>query len=224
MRGWITLEDGGSNRWVYARPLDSKDPAGAIVWVFIRIDDMVDSCGKDAESYFSADVAVVNQLDIPVKTVDDAIRSCGMFEYIHDVEVEKRWLMIAQCCFDYGAKSPCWEGSSSPINKKNKDWKWNVPSDNSPTFLRLRAEARRFAEENLFDAEKRNELLDTKIVNALGQTAREYARGTEGLWDSLRKIKDDPNATPEQQMILATYQKAGQTLGAGPVPTDIMEE
>jgi len=56
----------------------------------------------------------------------------------------------------------------------------------------------------------------------MGQTAREFAGGTSSLWDTLRRIKDDPNATDEQKLVLKMYQNAGQTLGAGPVPLDIV--
>jgi hypothetical protein len=223
MKGWVTCEDGGSGRWLYARPLDSASPAGAIVWVFICIDDMVDSCGRDADYYFNASVSVVDLLSIGVKAQEDALRSCDAQSWIHDLPTEKKWLSVAQCCHDYGAKSPCWEGTSPTINKE-KDWQWNVPSDSSPTFTRLRAAARRFAEERLLDAESRNRLLDNRIVNKLGQTAREFANGTEGLWDALRRIKRSANATEEQKLILKMYQGAGQTLGAGPVPADIMKE
>ena len=203
MKNWITLEDGGSGRWLYAKPLDSKNPEAAAVWAFICIDDMVDACGEDASYYFAASVSVVDLLNMDSKTLEDALRSCGL----SDLPTEKKWLVLAQCCHDYGAKSPCWEDGSPSINKKNKDWQWNVPSDDSPTFTRLRAAARRFADENLLDAESRNEFLDTRIVNQIGQTAREFANGTNGLWDVLRRIKNDQDATPEQKLILAAYQK-----------------
>jgi hypothetical protein len=217
MKNWEELEDGGSGRWLYVRRV------GPLCWVFIGIDDMVDCCGRDTDFYFSAQVSVVDVLNTPQETVNSALSSCGAESWLHDLPKDQRFLAAAQCMFDYGAKAPCWEGSSPTINKeKNKDWQWSVPSDSSPTFTRLRAAARRFAEENLLDEEKRNELLDTRVVNKLGQTARQFAGGTESLWGTLRRIKEDPNASEEQKLVLRLYQGAGQTLGAGPVPEDIM--
>jgi hypothetical protein len=189
VKDWITLEDGGSGRWLYAKPLDSKNPETAVVWAFICIDDMVDACGRDADYYFAASLSVVDLLSINVEAQKSALESCDAQKWIYDLAVEKRWLAVAQCCHDYGSKSPCWEGSSPGINKeKNRDWQWNVPSDDSPTFTRLRAAARRFADENLLDAESRNEFLDTRIVNQIGQTAREFANGAGPVSEDLLNV------------------------------------
>lgn len=75
----------------------------------------------------------------------------------------------------------------------------------------------------LLNTEHREEQLDSRIVNGLGQTAREYADGIESLWSTLRDIKSNLDATPEQKLVLKIYQGAGTTLGAGPVPSDIQE-
>lgn len=211
MRGWITLEDGGSNRWIYAQQVNPGE------YVFLRIDDMVYACGRDANTYFCADVSVVNAADL--EQASEAIRSC----YGDDPPDDLTELAIAQAMHDYGAKAPCEEFNSPAINKSREDWEYRVPSDSSPTFLRLRATARHFAEANLLDDSKRENHLDSHVVNQLGQTARQYAAGTQGLWDKLREIKDDPNATPEQRLTLRMYQGAKQTLGAGPVPPDLVE-
>ena len=135
-------------------------------------------------------------------TIAGALQCCGYDEPL-DLRSESDRLALAEMMFSYGAKSPMWGGEGNH-------------------FDRLRAEARREAEA-LFDDEHRNEALDTRVVNALGQTAREYAAGTEALWSTLRRIKDDPNATDEQKMVLRMYQKCDTTLGAGPVPEDIKE-
>jgi hypothetical protein len=230
MKGWITCEDGGSGRWLYARPLDVsaknwKRGFSANVWAFICLDDMVDACGQDADYYFSASVSVVDLTVIPTEAQQAALSSCGAAGWTLETLNEKYWLAVAHCCHDHGNRAPCWEGASPAINKsKRKHWKWEVPSDTSPTFTQLRAAARRFAEENLLDVTQRAALLNTRVVNAIGQTALEYSTGTDGLWNALRRIKQDPGASKEQKLTLATYQRATQTLGAGPVPADIMEE
>lgn len=220
MKNWTVLEDGGSGRWMYARSV------GAGAYVFLAIDDMVDCCGRDADYYFHATVSVVDVVNTDTETVASALRSCGAESWMDDIEPARRPLCIAQCMHDYGARAPMWDEGSPAIDKEKKpDWKWQVPSDRSPQFLRLRAAARRWAEENLLADESREKLLDSTIVNPLGQTARQYAQGTAGLWDRLRAIREaGDDATPEQRLSLRMYQKAGQTLGAGPVPSDIMSD
>lgn len=218
MKKWTELEDGGSDRWLYAREV------APLCWVFLCIDDMVDCCGADAESYFCAAVSVVDVTRVSQETLNSALSCCGAASWLDQVPKESKFLAMAQCLHDAGSKAPCWEMSSPPINKeRNKNWRWDVPSDSSPTFLRLRAAARRFAEEHLLEERRRNELLDTRIVNAVGQTAREFSNGGQGLWDALRRIKENPQASDEQKLVLRLYQEAGQTLGIGPVPEDIKE-
>lgn len=217
MKKWKVLEDGGSGRWLYVRDV------GPLCWVFLCVDDMVDCCGRDADCYFTAQVSVVDLLNAPLDTLRCALRTCDAESWLHELSNEDRFLAMAQCLFDHGAKAPCWEGQSPEVNKGIKDWLWKVPSDKSPTFRRLRAEARRFAEKTLIHEDKRNWLLDTRIVNRLGQTAREYAGGTEALWDSLRRIKRNRNASAEQKLVLSLYQSADQTLGVGPIPSDLKD-
>ena len=53
--------------------------------------------------------------------------------------------------------------------------------EHSKDFKAIRAAARREAEAMLDDATRDN-ALDTRIVNKIGQTARQYASGTAGLW------------------------------------------
>ena len=215
MKNWETLQDGGSGTWVYSRKV------GPLAWVFLQVMDMVDACGSEADYYFHGDVSVIDLKDLPPDQIGKALRSCSAEDWIFDLPKEKRFLVMAQVCHEY-CRAPLWQGESPAINKEhNKDWQWNVPGDTSPTFLRLRAAARRWAEESLLDEENRNQLLDSTVVNAIGQSAREYSRGTEGLWSKLREIKGSENATPEQKLVLQMYASAGNTLGAGPVPEDL---
>jgi hypothetical protein len=217
MANWTTLEDGGSNRWLYARKV------APMTWVFLRIDDMVDACGRDANYWFHCDVATVD-LDAAVTSgaLADALRSCDAESWLSDLPLDAQNLAMAQCCFDYGASSPLWQDGSPEIDKDaDDDWRWNAPEESDPEFADLLDAGRDWAEANLLDADNRERLLDTTIVNKIGQTAREFAGGTAGLWDALRRIAADPNASTEQKLVLRMYQGAGQTLGAGPVPADI---
>jgi len=218
MKDWATLEDGGSNRWLYAKEV------APLTWVFLRVVDMVDACGGDATYYFHCDVGVVDvQLALENGTLAESMKSCDADSWMEDLPVESRPLAMAQCLCDYGAWSPMWQDGSPEIDKEaNEDWKFDIPDEEDSDFADLLEAGRKWAEENLLDEDSRNHLLDTKIVNGLGQTAREYAGGTSSLWDTLRRISRDPSATPEQKLVLKMYQNAGQTLGAGPVPLDII--
>jgi len=218
MKDWTTLEDGDSGRWIYARKVAPQ------VWLFLRMDDMVDACGGDATYYFHCDVGVVDlQQATECGTLTSALESCDAKSWMHDLPVEKHNLAMAQCLFDHGAWSPLWQDGSPEIEKDDDgDWKFDIPDEDDPVFTDLLEAGRKWVEENLLDEDNRNHLLDTKIVNAIGQTAREFAGGTSSLWDTLRRIQSDPNASDEQKLVLKMYQNAGQTLGAGPVPLDII--
>lgn len=65
--------------------------------------------------------------------------------------------------------------------------------------------------------------LDTRVVNKLGQTSREFAGGIDSTWDTLRNIQAlGDKATPSQKIVLKMYQNGGQTLGGNKVPFDIV--
>ena len=216
-KGWKTLEDGGSGRWIYSKKVAPS------TWIFLKIDDMVDACGRDANCYFCCDVGVVDlEQGMRSGSLASALESCDAKSWLFDIPVENQQLAMAQCLFDYGAYSPVWRGSSPEVDKTDEDWSFNVPDEGSKEFKKLLRSAKKWAEENLTDEDDRNHLLDTKIVNKLGQTAREYAGGTESLWNTLRQIRDNPEASDAQKLFLKMYQMAGQTFGAGPVPGDIV--
>lgn len=213
---WLVLQDGGSDTWLYV----CRD---SLAYVFIEVLHMVGCCGRDAQSRWDVSVSVVDLFTTSMDQVVDAMRSCGCDEEL-DFKLELDRLRMAEMLYSCGAKSPMWnEAGGKPTfdsyGNCNEDY-----DENCPHFRRLRKEAREFAEEKLLaDDEQRNHLMDTKVVNAIGQTAREYAGGIEETWNTLRRIRDDPNATPQQKLVLKMYQGAKQTLGAGPVPKDIVE-
>lgn len=213
---WLELWDGNSGQWLYV----CRD---VLTYIFLEVIDMVEHCGREVTYRWSASVATVDLLTTSPETFASAYQSCGGDDEQFDFKKEPDRLRIAQILYEYGSKSPLWDKGSKDF-KEDYDGYDDSPDENHPDFRKLRAEARRWAEENIFDEESRNHFLDTKVVNKLGQTAREFAGGTESLWDTLRKIKEDPDATPEQKLVLKLYQGAGQTLGAGPVPEDIMEK
>ena len=205
---WTVLADGGSGTYLYARE------ASPGIFLFIEIMDLPDMMGRDATVRWSAQVDVVDLNAATPRMISDAVNSCGgdWFD-----EGETTPFMLAEVLHSYGTKSPVWSGDAGRLNEHNFH---DSPGEGHRPFRDLRAVARREAEA-LLDADYRDNLLDTKIVNKLGQTAREYAGGTEGLWDSLRRIAANPEATPEQALMLKMYGKAGQTLGGDIVPADL---
>jgi len=211
---WLETEDGGSGSWVYVC-------RNQLAYIFIVIDDLPEACGRDATSLFGAQVSVVDLATIAPETIASALRCCGYEEEL-DFKSEKDRFLIADMCRSFGAYAPMWNEDGGKVTEENR---YGSYDEKHPAFRKLRSDARKFAEENLFHDEARNELLDTKVVNAVGQTAREYMNGTEGLWEALHRIKDQGDkATPERQLVLRMYMNAGQTLGAGPVPEDIVGE
>jgi len=210
---WLTLEDGGSGSWTYVC-------REGLTYIFIKIMDMVDACGKDiiGDDSIHATVSTVDLFNASPENIGDALRCIGYEDELNMLEERDR-LIVAQAMMEYGNHSPLEQFSGRPVTEKNL---WDGFNEDNPYFRKVRAEARRFAE-TLFDEETRNELLDTKVVNAIGQTAREFAGGIGSLWNSLRKIRDNPEATDEQKLLLGLYQKAERTLGGQKIPEDLRE-
>lgn len=210
-RTWTVLSD-NDGTYLYARE------ASPGVFLMIAIMDLAEYMGRDAVggARWSADVSVVDLTSVSPDTLGSAIRSCGWFDNMEPEEVKP--LMLAECLHSYGAKSPVWDGESGVVNERNRH---DSPGEEHRPFRDIRAAARREAE-RFMDSEYRDQVLDTRIVNRMGQTAREYANGADGMWSALRRIAADPNARPEQRLILRMYANAGQTLGCGPVPADLL--
>jgi len=209
-RKWLVLYDGGSDQWLYV----AKSGSGS-TYVFLEIIDLVAYCGRDATDQWCAEVASVDIDTMPLEQIQGALSYCGVEDDPPDLRTESGCVALAEMLFSYGAKSPLWgDCSGNPREHASED---------SKDFRSLRAEARRQAEAMLDDS-NRDHVLDTKIVNGIGQTSREYSQGTAALWDTLRKIRDKgDDATPEQKLVLKMYGKCNTTLGAGPVPSDLRD-
>lgn len=223
MKHWQVLYDGGSGTWLYARKVRSGRGS---VFFMLEIIDMVDACGRDANFLFCGDLSIVEPGSASWSTIRSALDCVGLTsEDINDARDPE--MALAEVLFQYGAKSPMYSEEGGKITEKSQ---WGRPGESHPEFRRLRAVCRREAEGMI---ERRdgeywlssagNSAMDTRVVNRMGQTAREFAGGSEGLWDTLRRIQGNPDATADQKLILRMYQNAGQTLGCGPVPADIRE-
>ena len=212
---WLELFDGGSDQWLWV----VRD---GLTYIFLEVIDLPAYCGRDATSRWCASVDTVDLATASPDTIATALQCCGYQEEL-DFRKEGDRLAIAEMLWSYGAKSPMWSDDAGKVTFDSYGNCEQDYGDGDPAFRSLRKRAREAAEE-LFDEDTREHQLDTKIVNAIGQTAREFANATDGLWTALRRIKDDPQATSEQKLVLGMYQKAKTTLGAGPVPSDLQSE
>jgi len=212
---WLTLFDGGSDQWLYVA-------CDGLAYVFIDINDLPANCGRDATSRWAASVSVVDLLSVSPETMASAMEGCGCEDEL-DFKVAEDRLRLAEMLHSVGSKSPMWNQDGGKVTFDNYGNCEQDYDENCPAFRRLRKEAREYAEAELLQGdEQRNELLDNKVVNAIGMTAREYGNGGQGLWEGLRRIKAQGDAaTPQQQLVLGMYQKAENTLAAGPVPEDL---
>lgn len=206
---WTVLADGGSGTYLYARE------ASPGVFIFIEIMDLPDMMGREAKVRWNATVDVVDVAGAAPETLSRAMKSCGY--WLYKVEGGPTPLMWAEVLHSYGAKSPMWSGDAGRVNKHNY---YDRPGEEHRPFRDIRAAARREAEA-LLDSDYRDNLLDTRIVNKLGQTAREYAGGPGAMWGTLRRIAANPEATPEQALMLTLYAGARRTLGGDVVPADL---
>jgi hypothetical protein len=211
---WLELLDGGSDQWLYVCGY-------SLTYIFIDIKDDPAWAGSDATNLFSARVQVVDLFTTPLDVVASAMQSCG--RSLNDLDFKKAEdrLSIAEMLQSVGSASPMWNDAAGKVGPNSK---WDGHDERHPAFRTLRRKAHDYARVNLFDEEIRNHLLDTQIVNGIGQTAREYAQGIEAHWNALRRLKElGDKATPEQQLMLKMTGRCENTLGAGPIPKDLRE-
>lgn len=85
--------------------------------------------------------------------------------------------------------------------------------EDSESFIELKREALAEAA-GLAGSGERESRLDGAPVNAIGQTAREFAQGAAGLYDALRR-------QPEDSIIRSMYHSCNRTLDGRSIPSDI---
>jgi hypothetical protein len=166
MKGWTDL--GSDVSWEdYGGKWGRKGPDGA--WYVVRFDNLEDAMGRDAPHKFSCDVLRVDLRQIPEKEQESARRCVGLdLEEYGDPAV--REVAQVEACVSYGTYAPLdnFEGDKYPA--------------------RLRADARRKAEEYMRDAKALDTALD-RPVNAIGSTARDFGRGD--IMAGLNRYADD---------------------------------
>jgi hypothetical protein len=158
-----------------------KGPDGA--WYVIQFDNLFDAMGErdlkeSGLGQYECRVKRIDLAEVPAKELKSAIESCGW----EDMEAQVGELARVECCIHYGIGAPLW----SDIR------------DNYPT--RLRADARRAAEEFIRDSGALDAALD-RPVNALGSTARDFGKGD--IDAGLRRHIAGPTFGLEQKDLVA---------------------
>lgn len=125
---------------------------GNRVYHFVRITDMDDACGRDNEGHPKY-VGELDQVDLNDLS-EDVLNGARSFT---GAEADLPDLYLALACVEYGAKAPLW-------------------GENSGNRRELERAAKRESRELSNDPDALEAALD-KPVNAIGSTAREYARG-----------------------------------------------
>lgn len=212
---WLETDSGGSGTWQWVA-------SRCLVYIFLDIMDLVDVMGSEARWYWSGEVSVVDLSTVSVQTLRSALDSHGSCVDDLDFRKESDRLRIAMMLRSYGARAPMMSEERGEV-RRDRSGCIIEASESGRDFRALRALLRREGE-RFFSEEIRERGLD-RVVNAIGQSAREYAGGAEGLWSALRRIRDaGGSATEGQRVVLRMYARAGETIGAGPVPGDLRSE
>jgi hypothetical protein len=166
-RGWqelsgdINWEDYGG-KWCF------RDPNNPRHFYVIRHDNMAEHMSEREieESGLDLHVSTVYLVDLAdtcPDTVQSAMECCGLDfdDWMTPPTVEERELAIVDCLVSYGA--------AAPMGEETHPHRADV----------ARANARRQVEALVGNSDRREALL-SRPVNAIGSTAREYARGDFG--------------------------------------------
>jgi len=136
-------------------------------WFVLQWVNMWDACGEsDDLAQYSCEVKALDLNELTAGNLAEALRSCS-FRTTHEglvsdsgdlIGESQSELVMLECCIQYGLGAPL----------------ESFTGDKHPE--RVRAQARRFAEQCMRDAALLERQLD-RPVNRIGSTAREYGRG-----------------------------------------------
>lgn len=188
MKGWTDI--GSDSSWEdYGGKWARRAKDGS--WYVVDFCNMYDACGEDeckadGQDQYVCEVKRVDLADLDAETLASACKCVGL--YLEEVSVEHREIAQVEACVSYGASQPL-ESFSGNVRPAN-----------------VRANARRAAETLMRDTEALTAKLD-RPVNAIGSTAREYARG---------EIMPALNRNPEKPENALMLRMVGMpTLGGG---------
>jgi hypothetical protein len=184
MRGWIDI--GSDVSWdEYGGKWAKRAPDGS--YYVIDFTNMWDACGeeeckRDGQARWVCEVKRVDLSDLSEKQLQSALDCVGCD--LDDVPEAHRELAKVEACVSYGCAQPL-ESFSGDVYSS-----------------RIRAEARRYAETLMRDAEALEVKLESP-VNRIGSTAREYGRGdldaalSRGPFDTAKNIMRKLHGLPE---------------------------
>lgn len=164
MKGWVTLFSPG--RWSGEDARWAKQAKKDGSWLVLKFCDLLEYDEEEfKDTPYECQVLHINLAEVPEKEMASAFRSCGWREEGGKVLTERGDLACEgdltyvklEVLADYGLGAPLFEARGK-------------------RYLRVRAEARRFAEECMRDADLLEERLD-RPVNKVGSTAREFGVG-----------------------------------------------
>lgn len=155
-KGWIDIGsdlcwDDHGGKW-------AKQVPGTRIFYVLRFDRMDDRLMAESGcDRYECDVMLVDLDDLPDKTVELALRCCGI-DPLEIIRSDHHDLICMEACVGYGAYAPLesFSSNSHPLN--------------------LRGEARQYAERLMRNAKELERLMN-RPVNRIGSTAREYMRG-----------------------------------------------
>jgi len=186
---WLEIFDGGSGQWLYAM-------ADGFRFVFIKVEDLVNACGRDAWALFHASVHVVDLRRID--TIAYVAKSCDLESDVFDLSQVDNRIRLAEACLSYGTSGTLWQGSGGKVTEA---FEFGGADERHPAFRKLRSDARKFAmtlaDDKVMEAE-----LD-KPANAIGSTHREMMQGD--LWSALGRAAKNPNASDTQKLMCKLY-------------------
>jgi hypothetical protein len=130
---------------------------------------------------------------------------------------------LAEMLESYGHKAHLHSSvSDDTVTEKNI---YSDIDEKGRPFKALLRELLTVANEYATDADKLNHTLDHKIVNRLGQTARQAASGdVQGYLVALKNSVPLSELTPEQRIVLKTYGVSTHTLDGTPIDPQLRSE
>jgi hypothetical protein len=178
---WAVLEDGGSDRWLYFR-------SDGTTSCFISVEDFVRCLGREADHAISCTGRVVVVRETPLRTLEEAWKFCDGKSWRPPESEAQANMLLSHMLLDYGSAGVVFDRVGLPVNGRDP---WDVTFDeNHRVFQKLRTQARRALEPFLSaSVEERNDLLECKRNNAVGDTALDFVRarsdGEDGWKGSL---------------------------------------
>lgn len=225
-----------------------QPPTEQTSYLFVKIIDMVNACGNDTlgQPSMVGEVWLVSPSDHGHAQMDRVFRSCGWRECVQTIQdwLDENQVdacdgddpeiiidrpdflakppkydigqMFAEMLESYGCKANLHSSvSDDTVTEKNF---YNGLNEEGRPFKALLRELLVTANEYAADAAKLNDTLDTKIVNRLGQTARQAASGdVQGYLVTLKNSIPMSELTPAQRIIMKMYGVSTHTLDGTPI-------